>query len=88
MAFRADWYGQTRRALGTELVGGGRCASPGSCRRRKPAYDYRGTKGNKLNWEMVPMAEFLVDTGQLPGDASQPHRADNTVHIPATASRS
>ncbi|MGB5086395.1 MAG: hypothetical protein WBO09_17780, partial [Methylocystis silviterrae] len=32
-------------------------------------YDYRGVKGNKLDWEMVPMGEYLAYSGQLPGDS-------------------
>jgi hypothetical protein len=31
-------------------------------------YDYRGTKGNKIDWEMVPMGELFVEEGSLPGD--------------------
>ena len=26
-------------------------------------YDYRGTKGNKIDWEMVPMGELFVEEG-------------------------
>jgi hypothetical protein len=32
-------------------------------------YDYKGTKGNKIDWEMVPMGELFVEEGSLPGDA-------------------
>ena len=32
-------------------------------------YDYRGTKGNKIDWEMVPMGELFVEEGSVPGDA-------------------
>jgi len=32
-------------------------------------YDYRGTKGNKIDWEMVPMGELFVEEGSLPGVA-------------------
>ncbi len=32
-------------------------------------YDYRGTKGNKIDWEMVPMGELFVEEGSTPGDA-------------------
>ena len=32
-------------------------------------YDYRGTKGNKIDWEMVPMGELFVEEGSLPGDS-------------------
>ena len=46
-------------------------------------YDYRGTKGNKIDWEMVPMGELFVEEGSLPGDA--PHTltgADGTIWHP------
>ena len=46
-------------------------------------FDYEGTKGNKINWEMVPMAENLVYTGQLPGDAPRGLTGlDAVVHHP------
>jgi thiocyanate desulfurase len=32
-------------------------------------YDYRGTKGNKIDWEMVPMGELFVEEGSTPGDS-------------------
>jgi hypothetical protein len=31
-------------------------------------YDYLGTKGQKIEWEMVPMGELFVEEGSLPGD--------------------
>ena len=33
-------------------------------------YDYLGTKGQKIEWEMVPMGELFVEEGTLPGDDS------------------
>jgi hypothetical protein len=49
-------------------------------------YDLEGTKGNKINWEMVPMAENLVYTGQLPGPSKEAIRGltglDAVVHHP------
>ena len=35
---------------------------------RTGLYDYKGTKGNKIDWEMVPMGELFVEEGSLPGD--------------------
>ena len=32
-------------------------------------YDYRGTKGNKIDWEMIPMGELFVEEGATPGAA-------------------
>ncbi len=37
--------------------------------KRTGLYDYKGTKGNKIDWEMVPMGELFVEEGSLPGDA-------------------
>lgn len=31
-------------------------------------FDYLGTKGQKIEWEMVPMGELFVEEGTLPGD--------------------
>ena len=30
---------------------------------RTGLFDYRGTKGNKIDWEMVPMGELFVEEG-------------------------
>ena len=84
-AFRFDWYGkETDGSLERNWFGGGKVrvtklvAAPETGK-----YDYRGTKGNKLDWEMVPMGEYLAYTGQLPGDAVRNLTgADNTVHHP------
>ena len=46
-------------------------------------YDYRGSTGNKLNYEMAPMAELLVERGQIPG--ASPHTLtglDFALHDP------
>src|SRR6185437_13232823 len=43
-------------------------------------FDYRGTKGQKIEWEMVPMGELFVEEGTIPGDS--PHTltgADGTI---------
>ena len=47
-------------------------------------YDYLGTKGQKIEWEMVPMGELFVEEGTLPGD--DPHHlsgADGTIWHPS-----
>jgi hypothetical protein len=44
-------------------------------------YDYEGVKGNKINWEMAPMAELLVERGQIPGDSPKTLTGlDNAIH--------
>jgi thiocyanate desulfurase len=84
-AFRFDWYGKDPSStLEENFFGGGRVRIS----KLVPAletgkFDYRGTKGNKLDWEMVPMGEYLAYTGQLPGSAVRNLTgADNTVHHP------
>ncbi len=84
-AFRFDWIGKDQDSgLEANWFGGGRVRIT----RLLPAaetglYDYRGIKGNKIDWEMVPMGEFLVYSGQLPGNAVRSLTgADNCVHHP------
>jgi hypothetical protein len=80
-AFRADWKGNEPN-LGDTWTGGGTL----TLTRLTPAketgkYDLEGTKGNKINWEMVPMAELLVERGQIPGDSPQTLTGlDNAIH--------
>lgn len=47
-------------------------------------YDYRGTKGQKIEWEMVPMGELFVEEGTLPGDDPMGlSGADGTIWHPS-----
>jgi hypothetical protein len=79
--FRADWIPNAKN-LGDAWKQGGTLRlellrEPPETRK----YDLEGTKGNKINWEMVPMAELLVERGQIPGDS--PHTLtglDNAIH--------
>ncbi len=46
-------------------------------------YDYLGTKGQKIEWEMVPMGELFVEEGTLPGtDPFALTGADGTIWHP------
>ncbi len=84
-AFRADWIGKEASGNLEENWSKG-----GTLRivRLVPAketgkYDLEGSKGNKIDWEMVPMAENLVYTGQLPGDSPRTLTGlDAVVHHP------
>jgi hypothetical protein len=84
MAFRADWSAKNKSSLERCWADGGTLRLT----RLTPAketgtYDYEGTKGNKINWEMVPMAESLVYRGQLPGAAPRELTGlDAVVHHP------
>ena len=47
-------------------------------------YDYLGTKGQKIEWEMVPMGELFVEEGTLPGtDVLHLSGADGTIWHPS-----
>jgi hypothetical protein len=84
MAFRADWVAKNRNSLDRAWVEGGtlrltRLTEP----KETGKYEYEGTRGNKINWEMVPMAELLVERGQIPGAAPQRLTGlDAVVHHP------
>jgi hypothetical protein len=68
-AFRADWIGNVSDGnLKDNWKKGGKLrivqlsASPETGK-----YNYKGTAGNKIDWEMAPMAENLVETNGIPG---------------------
>ena len=47
-------------------------------------YDYLGTKGQKIDWEMVPMGELFVEEGTVPGtDPLHLSGADGTIWHPS-----
>jgi hypothetical protein len=71
MAFRADWLPNSP-ALGEAWLGGGRIRLERlAAAKERGDYDYKGYRGNKISYEMAPMAELLVERGQIPGDS--PH---------------
>lgn len=84
MAFRADWEAKNKDSLEQCWQGGGtlrltRLVQP----KESGKYEYEGSAGNKINWEMVPMAELLVERGQIPGASPQTLTGlDATVHHP------
>jgi len=85
MAFRADWIGKdSNGSLEANWLGGGKLRIVRLAKAKETGiYDLRGTKGNKIEWEMVPMAEYLVYTGQLPGDSPRTLSGlDAVVHHP------
>ena len=69
-AFRADWIGKNPHGPMDEnwSKGGKVILTRLVAAKETGKFDLEGSKGNKLNWEMVPMAENLVSKGQLPGD--------------------
>ena len=84
-AYRADWVGNhTNGSLQDNWMKGGtlrltRLIKPKETGRFK----LQGTLGNKIDWEMVPMAENLVEEGQIPGsDPKSLTGLDAVVHHP------
>jgi hypothetical protein len=84
MAFRADWKAKNQTSLERAWLDGGtlrltRLIEP----KETGKYELEGSKGNKIDWEMVPMAENLVERGQIPGDSPQTLTGlDAVVHHP------
>lgn len=84
-AFRADWIGnQPNGVLKDNWKKGGKLriiqetASPETGK-----YNYKGTTGNKIEWEMAPMAENLVETNGIPGAGKKGLTGlDAVVHHP------
>jgi hypothetical protein len=85
MAFRADWYAKNQSSLERAWLDGGtlrltRLVQP----QETGKYDLEGSKANKIEWEMVPMGELLVERGQISGDSPQTLTGlDAVVHHPA-----
>lgn len=71
MAFRTDWIPNSKFLGDTWLKGGVLRITRLSPSKELGVYDYEGTRGNKINYEMAPMAELLVERGQIPGDSPQ-----------------
>ena len=84
MAFRGDWVPKNKDSLERTWQDGGtlritRLVEP----KETGKYDLQGTTGNKIQWEMVPMAELLVERGQIPGtDVRTLCGLDATIHHP------
>jgi thiocyanate desulfurase len=84
MAFRGDWQPRNSGSLERGWQEGGtlrvtRLVEP----KETGKYELEGSKGNKINWEMVPMAELLVERGQIPGDSPATLTGlDAVVHHP------
>jgi hypothetical protein len=80
-AFQADWV-PNRPNLGETWMKGGalrltRLTQPVETGK----FDLEGTKGNKINWEMAPMAELKVERGEIPGNSPRTLTGlDNAIH--------
>ncbi len=84
-AFRADWIGNNPNGNLEEnwSKGGTLRLVRLESAKETGKFELEGTKGNKIDWEMVPMAENLVYTGQLPGNSPRTLSGlDAVVHHP------
>jgi hypothetical protein len=85
MAFRADWVAKNATgSLEANWAEGGTLRLVRLTKAKETnKFHLEGSKGNKIDWEMVPMAEYLVYTGQIPGDSPRTLSGlDAVVHHP------
>ena len=82
-ALKFDWEGNSKE-LRTCWIQGGKLKIYKIYPDQKTGkFDYQGTKGQKLEWEMVPMGELFVEEGTVPGDSPQTlSGADGTIWHP------
>ena len=84
-AFRADWVGKVRDgSLADNWLKGGKLRLTRLVKPKETGkFELEGTLGNKIDWEMVPMAENLVEQGEIPGaDPRSLTGLDAVVHHP------
>jgi hypothetical protein len=84
-AFRADWVGRVQNgSLKDNWLKGGKLRLTRLVKSVEIGkYDLEGTKGNKIDWEMVPMGENLVEIGEIQGsDPKGLSGLDAVVHHP------
>jgi hypothetical protein len=68
-AFRADWIGSEQNgALADNWLKGGTLRLTRLIKPKETGkFELEGINGNKIDWEMVPMGEDLVEKGELSG---------------------
>jgi hypothetical protein len=67
-AIKYDWVPNVRNLADGWQKGGVLKISKIYPDKKTGKYDYLGTKGQKIEWEMVPMGELYVEEGTIPGD--------------------
>ena len=73
-ALKFDWVGNSPNLADCWQHGGTLTISKIYPDQATGKFDYQGTKGQKLEWEMVPMGELFVEEGTVPGDSPQRFR--------------
>src|SRR5262245_28077421 len=82
-ALQFDWEGNSKNLRECWMKGGKLKIYKIYPDSKTGKFDLRGTKGQKIEWEMVPMGELFVEEGTIPGDS--PHTlsgADGTIWHP------
>ena len=82
-ALKFDWAGNSPNLADCWQKGGTLTISKIYPDQTTGKFDYLGTKGQKIEWEMVPMGELFVEEGTIPGES--PHTlsgADGTIWHP------
>jgi thiocyanate desulfurase len=82
-ALKFDWAGNSPNLSDCWQKGGTLTISKIYPDQTTGKFDYLGTKGQKIEWEMVPMGELDVEEGTTPGES--PHTlsgADGTIWHP------
>jgi hypothetical protein len=81
MVYRADWKAKSPNLGETWTHGGVLRLIKLAISPETGKYDLEGTKGNKIVWEMAPMAELKVERGEIPGDSPETLTGlDNAIH--------
>ena len=67
-ALKFDWAGNSPNLADCWQKGGTLTISKIYPDQTTGMFDYKGTKGQKIEWEMVPMGELYVEENQIPGE--------------------
>jgi hypothetical protein len=70
-ALQFDWQGNSKNLRECWMQGGKLSIYKIYPDQKTGKFDLRGTKGQKIEWEMVPMGELFVEEGTIPGDSPQ-----------------
>jgi thiocyanate desulfurase len=82
-ALKFDWAGNSPNLADCWQKGGTLTISKIYPDQTTGIFDYKGTKGQKIEWEMVPMGELYVEENQIPGDSLHTlSGADGTIWHP------
>jgi thiocyanate desulfurase len=87
-ALKFDWEGNAKDLHNCWRQGGTLKISKIYPDAKTGKFDYVGTKGQKIEWEMVPMGELFVEEGTIPGDSPPAPTAPSGIRPGAGRQRS